>query len=93
MIKIFLCDSCGWKKVAEESSSGLKESNNDSSGKKYKCPSCGRAIVPRKCLDPQADLDRKKKEQRIKKENERWLEDSEEFQKKFINDQQQNNDT
>lgn len=81
---IVLCVSCGWKTVAEENEIGLKELKNDTlSSKKYRCPGCGRAISPRKFGDPQKEQDRKENEDRMKKENEKWIKENLDFQKKF----------
>jgi uncharacterized protein YlaI len=89
---IVLCIFCNWKTIAEENEVGLKELKNDTlSSKKYRCPRCGRAISPRKFGDPQKEQDRKENEDKMKKENETWIRENLDFQKKFaeeINDEQ-----
>lgn len=84
---LFLCEPCGWKKVCNLEMSGLKEMSNDSmSSRKFRCPSCGRGISPRKLSDPQGELDRREKEEAMKSEYKDWLDKSMEFQAKFAED-------
>ena len=82
---MLLCSHCSWKKVCELENTGLYELKSDSmSSRKYRCPQCGRAIAPRKFPDPQSDADRIEYENRIKAENESFLEENAEFQKNFL---------
>lgn len=83
--QIFLCASCGWKRVAPIDDSGMHELSNDTmSARKFRCPSCGRAIVPRRFPNPQADVEKKAHEESMKSEHEKWLENSMDYQKSFI---------
>lgn len=83
--RIFMCSFCAWKKVATIEDSGLHELSNDSmSARKFRCPSCGRAITPRKFLNPQAEVEKKASEEAMKSEHEKWLESSMDYQKSFI---------
>lgn len=91
---IILCEYCGWKRVCNPDSSGLHELANDSmSGRKFRCPSCGRGVVPRPTQDPQFEIDKKIKENRNKLEYEEWMERSMDFQTNFMKakDEQDNN--
>jgi predicted RNA-binding Zn-ribbon protein involved in translation (DUF1610 family) len=82
---IFLCSKCGWKRVSGLEDSGLIELKNDTmSSRKFRCPQCGLAITPRPCQDPQSELERKFEEERLKRENESFIADSDEFRKKFV---------
>jgi DNA-directed RNA polymerase subunit RPC12/RpoP len=82
---IILCASCGWKTVSDRDSIGLVEIKNDSlSSKKYRCPGCGRAVSPRNFSDPQKDQDNKKNEEKMKEENEAWLQENLDFHKSFM---------
>lgn len=86
--RIFLCQSCGWKRVCPIDASGLVELANDSmSARKFRCPFCGRGIAPRKFPDPQAEVERLAHEQATKSEHERWLETSLEYQRSFLEEQ------
>jgi hypothetical protein len=88
---ILLCSHCSWKRVCEIDDCGLYELKSDSmSARKFRCPGCGRAIVPRKFPDPQKDLERAAREERIRSENEAFLIDHEEFQKKFVKEVEDN---
>lgn len=91
---IILCEYCGWKRVCDPDSSGLHELKSDSmSARKFRCPGCGRAIVPRSAPDPQADVERQAKEERTKSEYEAWMERSLDFQRNFLKEKdEQNND-
>ena len=91
---IILCEYCGWKRVCDPDSSGLHELKSDSmSGRKFRCPGCGRAIVPRPAPDPQSDVERQTKEERSKSEYEAWMERSLDFQRNFLKEKDaQNND-
>lgn len=81
---IVICQSCGWKRISEEDGVGLVEIKNDSlSGKKYRCPGCGRAITSRKFSDPQGDHELREKEKAMKEENEKWMKEHLEFRRKF----------
>ena len=83
---MFLCSSCGWKKVCQIEDSGLFELKSDTmSARKFRCPGCGRAICPKASSDPQFDLNMSMEEDRIKRENEAFIEESEQFQKDFMN--------
>lgn len=84
--KFLLLCGCGWKMISDlKGEVGAVELRNDTlSSRKFRCPSCGFAITPRKTEDPQADMDRKKKDQSMAEENKRWLEESVEKQAKFI---------
>lgn len=85
---IFLCSSCGWKRVSAEGQSGLVELANDSmSSKKFRCPSCGRGIAPRKFSNPQADVERVASEEAAKSEHERWLDMTMDYQRSFLEGQ------
>jgi transposase len=82
---IFLCSSCGWKKVCGMDDSGLREVSNDTiSSRKFRCPSCGRAISPKKFPNPQSEMDKTAAEKSMKLELEAWMAESAEFQSKFI---------
>lgn len=82
---IFLCSSCGWKKVCGLEDSGLLETSNDTmSSRKFRCPSCGRGISPNKFQNPQAEVDRAAAERSMKSEMDAWMAKSAEFQRKFI---------
>lgn len=82
---IFLCSSCGWKKVCDPDECGLVELSNDSlSARKFRCPSCGRAVAPRKFPDPQSELNKKSREESVKAEYDDWMAKSSDFQRKFI---------
>ena len=82
---IFLCQACGWKRVCDPGSSGLLERKNDAeSPSKFRCPGCGRGIVPRKFPDPQAETERRANEDRMKADNEAFLDETAQFQNKFI---------
>lgn len=81
---IFLC-GCGWKSVSCLEDSGIVEIKNDTlSNRKFRCPSCGFAITPRKTKDPQADIEKAIKEKEMAEETKRWLEDSVQRQVNFI---------
>lgn len=81
---ILLCQSCSWKLVSELSDTGLHELRNDAMGtRKFRCPRCGRAIVPRKTKDPQEEQDRKADSEKIKEENKKWIEENIKFQQDF----------
>jgi len=82
---IFLCQACGWKRVCDPNSSGLLETKNDAeSPSKFRCPTCGRGIVPRKFPDPQAENEMRASEERMREENQAFLDEVTQFQKKFI---------
>jgi len=82
---ILLCLSCGWKKVCDPDASGLLELKNDSmSSRKFRCPGCGRAIAPRSHQDPQSEMNRRASDERIKAENEVFINEVMDFQKNFI---------
>lgn len=82
---IFLCSFCGWKRVCSPDKSGLVELSNDSlSARKFRCPSCGRGVAPRKFPDPQSDVDKRAKEEFTKAEYEDWMAKSVDFQRNFI---------
>lgn len=84
---IFLCEPCGWKIVSDIESVGLTPLNSDTlSNKKYRCPNCGRAMTPRKCKDPQSELEAKNRSEQIQQENKKWMEDSISIQKAFKED-------
>ena len=88
---ILLCSHCSWKRVCEIEDAGVYELKSDSmSSRKFRCPGCGRAIAPRNFPDPQKDLDIEAREERIKSENEAFLVDHEEFQKKFVKEVEEN---
>lgn len=91
---IILCEYCGWKRVCDPKSSGLHELKNDSmSNMKFRCPGCGRGVAPRPAKDPQAEVERKAREERSKSEYEAWMERSIDLQKTFIKEiDEQNND-
>lgn len=81
---ILLCASCGWKRVCDGECSGLRELKTDTlSSRKFRCPGCGRGVAPRKFPDPQAEADRKAKDDRLKAENEAFLGETIDFQRKF----------
>lgn len=81
---LFLC-GCGRKSVSGLEDSGMVEIKNDTlSNRKFRCPSCGFAITPRKTKDPQADIERFRKEKEMAEETKKWLEDSVERQVNFI---------
>lgn len=81
---IILCASCGFKKVCDPDDTGLAEVKNDAMGpSKIRCPGCGRAVVPRKFPDPQAELEGRAKEERLKAEHEAFVGEAAEFQRKF----------
>jgi hypothetical protein len=40
-------------------------------------------MTPRKCKDPQAELNAKAKSDKVKEENKKWMEESVAFQKDF----------
>lgn len=84
--KFLLLCGCGWKSISDlKGEVGAVEINNDTlSSRKFRCPSCGFAVTPRKTKDPQAELDRARKDVEIAEENKRWLEDSVEKQIEFI---------
>lgn len=82
---ILLC-GCGWKKISDlNSENGAYEIKNDTmSPRKFRCPSCGFAITPRKTNDPQSELDRAKRDADMEEENKKWLKDSVERQTIFV---------
>lgn len=83
---MFLCSSCGWKRVCPLEESGLFELKSDAlSARKFRCPQCGRAMCPRASSDPQADLEMNIEEDRLRRENESFIEETEQFQKNFLN--------
>lgn len=85
---ILLC-GCGWKMVSDLNNTGLHELKNDTmSARKFRCPSCGFAVCPRKIKDPQAELERKKLDDRIAEENRSWLEESKKAQEQFLKETQ-----
>lgn len=87
---ILLCQSCSWKLVSDLSDDGLHELNNDSmSSRKFRCPKCGRAVVPRKIADPQEEQNRKTESERLKQESKKWMEENIKFQNNFM---KENND-
>lgn len=82
---IILCASCGWKKVADKDETGLTELKNDSlSSKKYRCPGCGRGVSPRKFGDPQKEHDRKREEEKMKDNDQKWKQDNLDFHVRFM---------
>lgn len=82
---ILLCEFCSWKTISDLTDTSLYELKSDTlSNKKYRCPKCGRAVAPRKCKDPQAEIDRAKRDEKIKLDNKKWMEESVEFQKGFL---------
>lgn len=83
--KLLICEFCGWKTVSEPERSGLYELKSDTlSNRKWRCPKCGRAVTPRKCKDPQAEIERKKKEDILKMDDEKWMEENVAFRKDFM---------
>jgi len=82
---ILLCN-CGWKAISDlRDDIGIVELKNDTlSSRKFRCPSCGLAITPRKMKDPQSELDRERMDHEMAEENKKWLEESIEKQAKFI---------
>ena len=82
---ILLCQ-CGWKRITDLSGEApaLELKNDTLSGRKFRCPSCGMAVAPRKTKDPQAKIDMSRMEAEAEEENRRWLEDSLERQHDFI---------
>lgn len=82
---ILLCE-CGWKKILGEDlvDSPMALRNDTLSAKKFRCPSCGFAITPRPAGDPQSELDRRLREEKIAEENRRWLEESKRSTKEFM---------
>jgi predicted RNA-binding Zn-ribbon protein involved in translation (DUF1610 family) len=88
---ILLCQSCSWKIVSDLSDSGLHELKNDSmSSRKFRCPNCGRAVVPRGVSDPQKEQDRKAESERLKEENKKWMEENIRFQNNFVKEKDDN---
>jgi hypothetical protein len=86
---ILLCQSCSWKLVSDLSDVALHELKNDSMGpRKFRCPRCGRAVVPRKTSDPQEEQNRKKEGERLKEESRKWIEENIKFQKEFKREEQ-----
>lgn len=82
--KIFICDACSWKKVFDSNKINLFKLKNDSmSNEKYRCPSCGRAVTSRPFKDPEQELQNKKKDDKLKEENENWIKENIEYQMKF----------
>lgn len=82
---IFLCGSCGWKKVCRLEQSGMHELRSDTmSSRKFRCPSCGRGVAPRKFPDPQSEADRQSAETNLKIEYEDWLDKSMDHQREFL---------
>lgn len=82
---ILLCAYCGWKRVCGEECEGLHELKTDTlSCRKFRCLGCGRGVAPRKFPDPQADMDRRAKDERLKAENEAFMSETMEFQSKFV---------
>lgn len=81
---ILLCSHCGWKVISGPEFTGLKELKNDSmSSRKFRCEKCGRGVSPLRFPDPQSELDRKAKEERLKSENESFMDEAMEFQRSF----------
>jgi predicted RNA-binding Zn-ribbon protein involved in translation (DUF1610 family) len=86
---IFLCDNCNWKLISNIDDVKLYKLDSDSlSNKKYRCPSCGRAITPRKIKDPQKELEQKKEEEKLNQENKKWIEESIEFKNNFLKEKE-----
>lgn len=81
---ILLCASCSWKKISDLEEDVIELKNDSMSSRKFKCEKCGRAVVPRKIKDPQSDLDKKIKEQKIQEENENWIKENINFKNKFL---------
>jgi hypothetical protein len=88
--KFLLLCNCGWKKISDlKGDIGAVEIKNDTlSARKFRCPSCGFAVAPRKIKDPQLELDRANKDKEMIDENKKWLEESIEKQSKFIKEMQ-----
>lgn len=81
---ILICEFCNWKVISELENLNLYELKSDTlSNKKYRCPRCGRGITPRKTKDPQSEIEKDNEENRIKKENEKWVEENIKFQIDF----------
>lgn len=82
---ILLCE-CGWKRIlGEDLDDAPVELGNDTmSARKFRCPSCGFAITPRPAADPQSELDRRLREEKMAEENRRWLEESKRSTKEFM---------
>jgi histone acetyltransferase (RNA polymerase elongator complex component) len=81
---LFLC-RCGWKLISSLKDIQIKELKNDTlSNRKFRCPSCGFAISPSKMKDPQADIERAKKEKEMTEDTKKWLEESIEKQINFV---------
>jgi hypothetical protein len=81
---VLICDFCNWKSICDFENINLYELKNDTlSNKKYRCPNCGRAITPRKTKDPQSDIEKNNEENKIKEEDEKWIQDNIKFQINF----------
>jgi DNA-directed RNA polymerase subunit RPC12/RpoP len=84
---LLFCDYCNWKKISNLEGDDVLELKNDSmSSRKYRCLNCGRAVSPKKIKDPQKEMEKKAKEQSLKKENEKWAEDNFKFKENFLNE-------
>jgi hypothetical protein len=84
--KFLLLCGCGWKRISDlKEDIGIVELKNDTlSARKFRCPSCGFAVTPRKTKDPQLELDRARRDREMAEENRRWLDESTEKQAEFI---------
>lgn len=82
---ILLCSACGWKQICNPDFDGVVEIKNDAMGsRKFRCPKCGRGVCPRSFPDPQSEMDRKARDNRIKSDNEAFMDETMEFQRRFI---------
>jgi hypothetical protein len=81
---ILMC-GCGWKKTTDLKDKNIHELKNDTmSSRKFRCPSCGKAVTPRHAKDPQSELDARIRSEKIAEDNRRWLADSLKAQEKFL---------
>lgn len=85
MINILYCDYCSWKKLSSDLDKLdiLEIKQSDEKIRKFRCPSCGRLIRARKALDPQYEVDLKKRKENQKEELKAWTEDVLKYREEF----------
>lgn len=81
---ILICNSCSWKLISDLKDSNLYELKSDTlSSKKFRCPTCGRAVCPRAAADPQREQDNKANSEKMIEENKKWMQENIKFQEEF----------
>lgn len=85
---ILFCEYCSWKIILDEDADVYELKNDTLSNKKYRCKNCGRAVVPRKILDPQKELEIKEEKKKMEEENKKWIKENSNFQVNFLKENQ-----